>query len=269
MSRKKIKQTESLSLTVDEQLRLLRDNDCPVIVVEGKGDTQVYGWLLDKVELTTANLHACGGKDKLDKIFEAVRKDLSKYPTVKLFIRDSDLFVFEPCIEIEKYRGICFTAGYSIENDLYADAQEIIANMLNSTWITKKNILIHHIARYMAFAYEQKHDDRQLYDFNFQDTNDFDRSNLSLTNEFLAAKNFTEPDPNMVDNIANNYALLLRGHNLFAILNSLFLLQKSDGYPSYKVDELKRICFAVAINKDDGYINAIKKIIISRLATYS
>ena len=99
----------------------------PTVVVEGKHDTEIYEkirQLFGSPHLPRIDPLPVGGKPNLLEIYERRAKFSSKVPVA--FMADPDMWVLEdPYGMLEKYKGIIWTAGYSLENDLYADGNPI------------------------------------------------------------------------------------------------------------------------------------------------
>lgn len=102
------------SLSVDEIITTINRSSLPTILVEGKTDAAIYRWIEKKLIETNADIIECGGRIKLINVFE--RRSEITTDTSVAFLADRDMWLYT---EIpEKYSGIIFTKGYSIENDL-------------------------------------------------------------------------------------------------------------------------------------------------------
>lgn len=270
-----------MELTLPEHLRRLRRVDTPIVVVEGKEDTAIYNWIATSAGITTANYHRCNGKGLLLQIFDEVQQNPSTYPNVKLFIRDRDMFVFYDSIPVA-YSEICFTTGYSIENDLYADAEPHFDNMLvYEDMQHKKRLLFEYIAAWYAFEVERflaevaktpATNRAEIIDLGINgikeckllNEGNFSPQTLQFTDEFLIRRGFVAASKALEDDIKQHYALKLRGHTLFDACN-LLLKSAKRKIPTYKTEQLQHLFYSYAIGQN-GYIAKLKTAIVDSLA---
>lgn len=115
-------------MTIQELISYLNHSDLPTLLVEGKDDFQVYRWLEDKLEDLEIDILPCGGRNKLLELFES--KHLIQKRDI-LFFADSDLWLFSEVPQ--KYDGIIFTKGYSIENDIYTSCKAHIESLIHQS----------------------------------------------------------------------------------------------------------------------------------------
>ena len=104
-------------LTVEELVATLRNSDLPTVIVEGQDDMRIYRWVEERLGSRTANVLPTGGRPNLLSVYER-RREFLDLPVA--FVADQDMWLFSG-IPTE-YGGVIWTEGYSIENDLYADA---------------------------------------------------------------------------------------------------------------------------------------------------
>ena len=265
-----------MELTLSEHLRRLRRVDTPIVVVEGKEDTAIYNWIAHSAGITTANYHRCDGKGLLLQIFDEVQKHPSTYPNVKLFIRDRDMFVFYDSMPVA-YSEICFTTGYSIENDLYADAEPYFDNMLvYEDMQHKKRLLFEHIITWYTFEVERfltnvanntqtiEQGINGMEDCKLLNDSNFSPQTLEFTTEFFKRRGFVAASKTLEDDLKQHYALKLRGHTLFDACNLLFKSAKRK-IPTYKTEQLQHLFYSYAIEQN-GYIAKLKTAIVDSMA---
>lgn len=264
------------SLTLPEHLRRLRHVDTPIVVVEGKEDTTIYEWIATSAGITTANYHRCNGKGLLLQIFDEVQQNPSTYPNVKLFIRDRDMFVFYDSIPVA-YSEMCFTMGYSIENDLYADAEPHFDKMLvYDDMRHKKHLLFECIAAWYAFEVARflanianntqtiEQGINGIEECKLLNEGNFSPQTLQFTDEFLIRRGFVAASKALEDDIKQHYALKLRGHTLFDACN-LLLKSAKRKIPTYKTEQLQHLFYSYAIEQN-GYIAKLKTAIVDSMA---
>jgi hypothetical protein len=272
---------EMQELSEDVILRRLRNTNIPTIVVEGKDDTLLLSWILATSNGGTENIFLCGSCKLLENIYKEVSNNLAMYPLVKLFVADQDMYIFTGIPQ--KFEGIFHTKGYSIENDLYADAEQFIDNLLIFPDILeKKKTIIANVSKWFAFEVESYLNKLQLnerVDSKFKDCKllnerDFSQSTLDFTPEFFKKRSFTTPRAETVNDLLQNYFLKLRGHTLFEIIGLLLKLRKvndtkvpkiEDGKlkkveianPFFQQEQILNICFARAIENENGFVSRI------------
>ena len=91
----------------------------------------IYRWVEERLGSRTTNVMAAGGRNNLLGVYKQ-RQKFADLPVA--FVADQDMWLFSGIPS--GYDGIIWTEGYSIENDLYADAD--MENLL--TIENRKNI---------------------------------------------------------------------------------------------------------------------------------
>ena len=107
------------NMTVDDWVTTLSDPDTclPTIIVEGENDIPIYRRIEKYIGVQDADVIQVGGRNNLLSLYER-RKEFAHLPVA--FVADRDLWLFSGIPP--DYPDIIWTEGYSIENDLYADA---------------------------------------------------------------------------------------------------------------------------------------------------
>ena len=108
---------------VDE---LSTDSRLATVVVEGENDTTIYNWI-EKLLVSHAGSHLnivplrAGNRSNLLEIYNRRDEFSSRIPVA--FLADLDYQVLaDPTRMLRYYPDIIWTTGYSLENDLYTDA---------------------------------------------------------------------------------------------------------------------------------------------------
>ena len=96
---------------------MLHNSQLPTVIVEGKDDHQIYQWVERCAGSQKANVLPVGGKETLLAVYKR-RNEFAHLPVA--FVADRDLWLFSGIPP--DYPDVIWTEGYSIENDLYADA---------------------------------------------------------------------------------------------------------------------------------------------------
>ncbi len=113
----------------------------------GSGKTTLLKliWHLISVGILEVNLRPAGGRDKLLQIYKR-RSEFSQ--VLVAFIADQDMWLFSG---IEPgYKDVIWTSGYSIENDLYSDAN--LESLLDENETAEHQLILDSISTWFAFA---------------------------------------------------------------------------------------------------------------------
>lgn len=134
-------------VTVDEIIALLRHSGIPTLLVEGPDDAEVCRSIERRFQKHNLSLLVCGGRDALLKVYERRAEFSSKQVA---FLADRDLWLFTGLPE--GLDGIIWTAGYSIENDLYAKELE---ELFDESELRDFQMLLDSICTWFGLAVDQ------------------------------------------------------------------------------------------------------------------
>ena len=102
-------------LTVEDLIAYLKRSDLPAILVEGRDDMTIYRWIEDSSTFLLGAIVPCGGRSQAIEIAQR-QGELGQKRVAFLVDSDSDaVWGEQPAIP-----NTIWTAGYSIENDLFA-----------------------------------------------------------------------------------------------------------------------------------------------------
>ena len=197
-------------MTVDECVAALHRTYLPTVIVEGKDDMQIYQWTERRVGIQNANVLPVGGKETLLAVYER-RNEYAHLPVA--FVADKDLWLFSGIPP--DYPDIIWTEGYSIENDLYADAN--LENLLDADEVEEHQQVLDAIIEWFAFEVEEYLADREVQ----VDTHCNEIVPLGQTEmdqSFCTHREFRSPNEEIHQQIKDEYQLQLRGKSLFQIL---------------------------------------------------
>lgn len=102
-------------LTIEELIAYLKRSDLPAILVEGRDDMTIYRWIEDSSTFLLGAIVPCGGRSQVIEIAQR-QGELGQKRVAFLVDSDSDA-VWGGQTAIP---NTIWTAGYSIENDLFA-----------------------------------------------------------------------------------------------------------------------------------------------------
>ena len=143
---------------VDELVVTLRDSQLPTLLVENHSDVRIYArWVsLRLFGSYNVDVRAVDGKEKLLQIYER-RGEFSHVPVVFVANRGMWLFTEIP----KKYKDIIWTKGYSLENELYVDAQSDLERLLDSHEVVEHQQVLYSVCKWFAFVIEEHFKGRQ------------------------------------------------------------------------------------------------------------
>jgi hypothetical protein len=247
-------------------------------------DTLLISWLTDG---DTSGVFYCGGVKMVYKIFDEVQKFPQEYPFARLFMADRDMTLFHDDRTESQKNGVFTTKGYSLENDLYEDAEKFIDEKLVYTTIKeKKKRLFENLSRWFAFEVEDYIIKEGKKETKFKDVklrhHEISES-LNFPIDFLKKRGFFEPKEETYKLILDNHALMIRGHILFRAIAELFAMSnkqnevqiehivgtevkiKTINQPTYTEEQILLDCYAYAIVSEGSNISRIKSAIENAL----
>ncbi|MGE6446425.1 DUF4435 domain-containing protein [Pseudomonas bubulae] len=105
--------------SVDELIALLKKTNLPTLIVEGKDDLIIYKRLENQFYKEDLSVLPVGGRENVLRIFKRVN-ELPPHCKI-MFIADKDNWVITGIPGDYHSDRLFFTAGYSIENDVFQD----------------------------------------------------------------------------------------------------------------------------------------------------
>ncbi len=207
-------------------------------IVEGDDDVIIYRELTKRIGIFEVILRPSGGRDKLLQIYER-RGEFSQVPVA--FIADQDMWLFSG---IEPgYEDVIWTSGYSIENDLYSDAD--LERLLDENETAEHQQILDSISTWFAFAVEEYlAGNSPTLDLHCDEMVPPGKTELDA--DFCTRQDFRIPDPDRVQQIRSAYKLLLRGKQLFQLLVR-FLSKPAHGFEKASLNDYALYNFALKI----------------------
>lgn len=225
-------------LTDEELISTINHSSTPYIIIEGPDDVMIYRWILEDIGCT-AFLEPRNGCDGVKRIFD--RRSEIKTSRV-VFICDKDAYVYSKTIP-SRYKGIFFTKGYSIENDLY------YGRALEKKLFEKKDSelfekALNSFIRYYACELEKM---RNGQEYNFREKPEAIINHKDYSLRVTQLSDFIEPSSKTIGYLKQDYDLLLRGHSLFKLVRMILHRKKRD--IQYEEKALYEICYKLCKSK--------------------
>ncbi len=196
--------------TEDELVNTLRRSSLPTVLVEGKEDMPIFRWVEERLGSRKASVQAAGDKNKLLSVFNR-RREFPDLPVA--FVADKDMWLFSGIPS--GYNHVIWTEGYSIENDLYVDAE--LEELLDPKETLEHQQLLDTIAEWFAFEVEE-----YLACKYFRIAHHCNRvvpcGQTQMDESFRRARGFRSPSREIHRQVREAYQLQLRGKLLFQML---------------------------------------------------
>ena len=189
---------------------MLHNSQLPTVIVEGKDDHQIYQWVERCAGSQKANVLPVGGKETLLAVYRR-RNEFAHLPVA--FVADRDLWLFSGIPP--DYPDIIWTEGYSIENDLYADAN--LENLLDADEVEKHRQVLEAIIEWFAFEVEE-HLACRPAQVDKHCNEIVPLGQIEMDQNFCTRRGFRPPNEELHQQIKDEYQLQLRGKTLFQIL---------------------------------------------------
>ncbi len=219
------------SPTVEELVAVLRRSNLPTVLVEGQDDMRIYRWVEARLGNRAANILPTGGRDKLLSVYQR-RQEFSNLPVA--FVADRDMWLFSGIPS--DYSEVIWTEGYSIENDLYTDAE--LENLLDPEETQKHQQILEAIVEWFAFEVEE-HLAGRPYEVKTHCNQVIPLGQTQMDEDFRISRGFRSPEEKNHQKIGREYQLQLRGKQLFQILERF--LNAPDRGTRYNVSSLQEI----------------------------
>jgi hypothetical protein len=259
-------------MDIDIVIAELQNSTLPTVFVEGKDDMLIYRKFEQLLGTTKVSFYPCGGRTRLLDLYER-RNEFANLKAI--FVADKDMYVFTEIPKI--YENVIFTTGYSIENDLYADARDTQLDKIyleNHELPIKENIK-NSLLTWFAFEvekYKENLENEIDNEMNFAavtilSTNVMHRNSLTFTTEFLQTRNFQTPKDEILMDLQQNYAHKLRGKYLFQIYELIFQIRQATNKKeiTFTKGQLFLVCFKEGMANDNGFMKSIFDKISDRL----
>ena len=197
-------------MTVNRLVETLIRSQTPKIVVEGDDDIVIYRELVRRIGIIDIGLHAAGGREKLLRVYER-RNEFAHVPVA--FIADKDMWLFSETPN--RYKGIIWTKGYSIENDLYAGAE--LERLMDASERLEHQKVLDAIVEWFAFEIEEFLAGRAPK-VDIHCNRIVPQKQTQIDDEFRKSRGLRKPNPELHRQIREAYQLQLRGKLLFQLL---------------------------------------------------
>lgn len=246
-------------LTPEIIVETLKRSSLKTVLVEGSDDINVYNKIESKIGVRNVDFMPCGGRNTLLKVYE--RKDEIE-DTRMMFLADSDSWIYSNVPD--DYKEVFFTKGYSIENDLFEDGNELLLNILNVEEREKFKEIIDNITEWYAFEIEKvianPEQDSPFCDITLLSTSVMEKHQTNLCPNFLQNRDYSNPNPELVQSVKDDYILKLRGKFIFQIFEKLFQERTGDNTIKYHKKQLFDLCFIEGTKSEDIESNMNKMI---------
>ena len=218
--------------------QILHSGQKRVIIVEGKTDKLIYGWMRDRFSTGRARVWYAGSITQLLAIHQEKTTLFDNRGVAVAFMADRDLGrLFN---ENPHPGDIVWTEGYCIENDLYEGFAKDLEDLLEDPEVTDFEDMRDSIVEWFAFEVEEFKAGRQHQTGK-------DLNELVLPGEtqvdpaFLKGRSFRPPSPESISELKEEYNLRVAGKLLFQMLNRFLGNPARKRYPGSQFYTLKQM----------------------------
>ena len=197
----------------DELSALLRNSQIPTLVVEGRTDVRIYNrWIEQRLFGTyRVDVLAADGLENFFRLYER-RSEFMHAPVIFIAGREMWLFSGIP----EAYKGIIWTNGYSIENDIYSESR--IERLIQYNPTIEYDRAKEAVIKWFAFEVEEYFNTKIQRGTPHLDEL-ISEGETELNKDFLKKYGFDRPPKDStINNIKEDYLLRLPGKLLFQML---------------------------------------------------
>lgn len=162
------------------------------------------------------------------------------------------------------YEDVIWTSGYSIENDLYSDAE--LERLLNENETAEHQQILDSISTWFAFAVEEYlAGNSPVLDLHCDEIVPPGKTELDA--DFCTRQGFYIPDPDRVQQIRSAYQLLLRGKQLFQLLVR-FLSRPVHGFEKASLNDYALYNFALRMPGSHPLLDRLMEEVKRKIAAH-
>ncbi len=249
-------------LTAEIIIETLKRSNLNTVLIEGVDDVDIYRTLEDYLELDDISFFECQGRSNLLKVFER-RSELNDNV---LFLCDSDLWIIFGKPTEYNDKQLISTEGYSIENDIYNDGEQILEKLIKSNEIIKRDEVIKSICEWYAHeislvAQNNAHDCK-FADVTILNTTVMKKYATIFESNFLDSRNYVAAEDSLFNEIHNDFKTKLRGKFVFQIFEKIFQERKKKSIRYSKSQLFDMILNFILSENDDEKILVKRKLSI-------
>ena len=195
----------------------LKNTSLPTIVVEGKDNANIIEKLIkhhgvkEFLGVKDVKVRDIPKRARLLSAYDRRREFVHILPVAFVADREMGLFTGIP----ERYADIIWTQGYSLENDLYADAD--LELLLEPHEIWRHQQVLNSTIEWFAFEVEEfLGGNPARVDFKLSEI--VPQGEFKLSKGFCQHRGFRQPSAELIQHIRERYQFLLPGNFLFQVL---------------------------------------------------
>ena len=260
MKIKVLQMANNNSLTPDIIIETLKRSNLNTVLIEGLDDVDVYRTLEDYLDITDISFLECQGRSNLLKVFE--RRNEIKDNV--LFICDSDLWVILGKPDIYTDNRLIATEGYSIENDIFIDGEEILTKLLKSNEVTKRDEIIKSICEWysheISLIIKDASHDCKFSDVTILNTSTMKKYSAQFEQAFLINRSYVAAEKDLCESITNDFNKKLRGKFIFQIFEKIFQERQKKSIKYSKAQLFDIVLNFVLSDTDDEKILVKRKL---------
>lgn len=219
-------------------VNILKSRGLPTIVVVGKDNANIIDKLV-KHRGVNPKIERVHKRDTLLSAYER-RNEFVDLPVA--FVADQEMRLFTGIPEGQT--DIIWTQGYSLKNDLYADAD--LEDLLEPHEVWRHQQVLNSTIDWFAFGVEEFLNGNPIK-VNFQLSEIVPEGEFKLDKDFCRRRGFRQPSPKIVQQIRNGYQFLLPGDFLFQVLARFLNIRGRD----FNFNIASRRLYDIALERHD------------------
>ena len=228
------------TISVNYLVSILKSSRLPTIVVAGKDNANIIDNLVKYHGVKTVKVEFTGKRDTLLSAYER-RDEFAHLPIAFLADQEMKLFNRIP----ERHTDIIWTQGYSLENDLYVDADLEVLLEPHEVW--RHQQVLNSTIEWFAFEVEEFLRGKPVK-MDFQLSEIVRQGELKLDKGFCERREFSQPSPKLVQQIRDRYQFLLPGDFLFQGLARFLNIRGRD----FNFNIASRSLYDIAVEMHDS-----------------
>ena len=242
---------EEADYLVEKLINDLKNTNLPTIVVEGKDNSNIIGKLVKHYRIKEflgvkeVKVRSIPKRTRLLSVYERSDEFVRILPVA--FVADQEMELFTGISE--RYTDIIWTRGYSLKNDLYADADLEVLLEPHEVW--RHQQVLNSTIEWFAFEVEEFLEGNPVK-MDFQLSEIVPQGELKLGKGFCQRRGFRQPSPERVQQIREKYKFLLPGRFLFQALARFLSIRGRD----FNFNIRGRGLYEIALEMHDSQIKS-------------
>ena len=242
---------EESDFLVDKLVIELKNTGLPTIIVEGKDNINIIERLVEHhrvrefLDAKEVKVVSIPKRARLLSVYDRRSEFVHILPVA--FVADLEMGVFSGIPE--RYADIIWTQGYSLKNDLYANAY--LETLLEPHEVWRHQQVLNSTIKWFAFEVEEFLRGNPVKT-DFKLSKIVRQGELELDKGFCQHRGFRQPSPELTQHIKNKHQSLLPGNFLFQVLARFLSMRGRD----FNFNISERSLYNIALEMHDSQLQS-------------